>query len=53
MYMGENGRAVNAYLDANPDIKQQIDDLSAQVGSLLEEYESLKGSEEPAPPPLP
>ena len=53
MYMGENGRAVNAYLDANPDIKQQIDDLSAQVGSLLKEYESLKGSGEPVEPPLP
>ena len=26
MYMGENGRAVKAYLDANPDIKQQIDE---------------------------
>jgi hypothetical protein len=53
MYMGKNGRAVNVYLEANPDIKQQIDDLSAQVGSLLEEYESLKGSGEPAEPPLP
>ena len=53
MYMGENGRAVNAYLEANPDIKQQIDDLSAQVGSLLEEYESLKGSGEPVSLPLP
>ena len=37
MYMGENGRAVKAYLDANLDMKQEIDDLSAQVGSLLEE----------------
>lgn len=36
MYMGTNGRAVDAYLEENPDIKQQIDDLSAQVGSLLE-----------------
>jgi outer membrane murein-binding lipoprotein Lpp len=53
MYMGKNRRAVEAYLEANPDIKQQIDDLSAQVGSLLEEYESLKGSGEPVPPPLP
>ena len=53
MYMGENGRAVNAYLEANPDMKQQIDDLSAQVGSLLEEYEALKGSGEPVEPPLP
>jgi hypothetical protein len=50
MYMGENGRVVNAYLEANPDTKQQIDDLSAQVGSLLEEYEALKGSGEPVPP---
>ena len=53
MYMGENGRAVNGYLEENPDIKQQIDELSAQVGSLLEEYESLKGSGEPVEPPLP
>jgi len=53
MYMGGKGRAVNAYLEANSDIKQQIDNLSAQVGSLLEEYESLKGSGEPAEPPLP
>ena len=53
MYMGENGRAVNAYLEANPSVKQQIDDLSAQVGSLLEEYEALKGSGEPVEPPLP
>jgi cell division septum initiation protein DivIVA len=52
-YMGKNGRAVNAYLDASPDIKQQIDDLSAQVNSLLEEYESLKGSGEVPEPPLP
>ena len=53
MYMEKNGRAVNVYLDANPNIKQQIDDLSTQVGSLLEEYESLKGSEEPVEPLLP
>ena len=50
-YMGKNGRAVNAYLNANPAIKQQIDDLSGQVNSLMEEYESLKGSGEQ--PPLP
>ena len=53
MSMGKNGRAVNAHLDVNPDIKQQIDDLSAQVGLLLEEYELLKGSEEPVEPLLP
>ncbi len=48
-YMGRNGRAVNAYLEANPDVKQQIDDLSAQINALMEEYETLKGSVEPAP----
>ncbi len=53
MYMGKNGRAVKKYLDANPDIKQQIDDLSAQVGSFLEEYESLKASTGGTEPPLP
>ena len=50
-YMGRNRRGVKRYLEANPDIKQQIDDLSAQVRSLMDEYESLKGSA--APPPLP
>ena len=49
--MGKNGREVEAYLDANGDIKQQIDDPSAQVNSFLEEYESLKGSGEPLPLP--
>ena len=53
MYMGKNGQEVNKYLDTNPDIKQQIDTLSAQVNALLEEYESLKGSEEPPELPLP
>jgi len=41
-YMGKNGRAVNAYLDANLAVKQEIDDLAAQIDSLLQEYESLK-----------
>ena len=49
-YMGRNGRAVNAYLEANPDVKQQIDDLSAQVNARMEEYEALKGiGETPLP----
>jgi len=54
-YMGKNGRAVNTYLEGNSDIKQQIDDLSAQVNALMEEYETLKGSgkEPPREPPLP
>ncbi len=50
MYMGKNSRAVNAYLEANPDMKQQVDELSAQVGSLIEQYEELKGSGIPEPP---
>jgi hypothetical protein len=50
MYMGRNRRKVNAYLNANPEMKRQIDDLSAQVGLLIEEYESLKGTGTPGPP---
>ena len=49
-YMGRNGRAVDVYLGANPNVKQQIDDLSAQVNTLMVEYEALKGSGEPALP---
>ncbi len=45
MYMGKNGRAVNAYLKANPDIRQQIAELADQRNALLEEYESLKTAE--------
>ena len=41
-YMGKNGRAVNTYLDENLAVKQEIDDLAAQIDSLLQEYESLK-----------
>ncbi len=40
-YMGKNGDAVKAYLEAHPDIKQQIDDLSAQLQSLMEQEEAL------------
>ncbi len=52
-YMGKNGRAVKEYLDSNPDIKQKIDDLSAQIRALLEEYEALKGSTGTPAKPLP
>ena len=51
-YMGKNGVAVKRYLEANPDINQRIDDLSAQVNSLMQEYESLKGGSGPPPPPV-
>lgn len=40
MYMGKHGRQVEEYFEANPDIKQQIDDLSSQIRTLLTEYES-------------
>lgn len=45
MYMSKNWRAVNAYLKANPDIQQEIDELAAQRNALMEEYESLKNPE--------
>lgn len=53
LYMGKNGKAVNEYLEANTDVKQQIDDLSAQVNSLMEEYETLKEGVINPEPPLP
>lgn len=53
-YMGSNSQAVKKYLEDNPSIKQQIDDLSDQANSLMEQYEALKGEEEqvPAEPPV-
>ena len=42
LYMGKHGRAVNAYLDENPEVARQIEDLSARIRFLLEEYESMK-----------
>ena len=54
LYMGKNGNAVKAYLDANPSIKQQIDDLSDQIKALMEEHEAVKESiNQPGEPPLP
>lgn len=54
MYMDKNSEKVQAYLAAHPDIKQQIDELSVQVNSLLEQYEAkkaaIKKSYEPQPP---
>lgn len=52
-YMSKNGAKVKAYLDANPDIKEQIDDLSAQLNALMEEEESLMGAGSAPKPPLP
>jgi uncharacterized membrane-anchored protein YhcB (DUF1043 family) len=54
MYMGKNSRAVEEFLGENPDTKQQIDNLSVQINSLMEEEEeSLEGSSEPPKLPLP
>ena len=56
MYLGKYGHEVEAYLEANTDIKQQMDDLTVQINSLLAEYEALKGYGDEVPPeepPLP
>lgn len=41
-YMNRNGKMVNAYLKSNPDIKQQIDELSEQLDMLLEQEGALE-----------
>ena len=55
-YMSKHGDEVDAYLKDNNDIKQQMDDLSQTINSLLDEFESLmkkiKGIDtEPSGPP--
>jgi chromosome segregation ATPase len=50
-YMGKNAKEVNSYLEANPDIKQQIDSFSFQLNELTEQEQSLMGGDEPPPPP--
>ena len=52
-YKSRNGRAVTDFLEANPAIKQQIDELSAQLMSVIQEYASLNMNEKVPPPPLP
>ena len=42
LYMGKNGNDVKAYFDANPSMKQQIDDLSNQIKALAEEHQAIK-----------
>ncbi len=41
-YMGKHGKEVEEYLADHPDIKQRVDELSAQVNSLLDQYEAKK-----------
>lgn len=54
-YLGKHDQEVTVYLEANPDIKQQMDGLTSQIDTLLAQYESLKGyeGEPPEKPPLP
>ncbi len=40
-YMSANRRKVEAYLDANPDIRQQIEDLSIQLKQLMAQEDEL------------
>ena len=52
LYMGENGLAVSAYLEENPDIKQQMGDLKTRLTELSGEHGALKEAIEQPPPPL-
>jgi outer membrane murein-binding lipoprotein Lpp len=52
-YMGKNAKEINSYLEANPDIKQQIDNLSTQLYELTEQEQALMGGDKPLPPPPP
>jgi len=52
LYMGGHSAEVNEYYKNNPDIKQQIDSLTAQINSLLSQYESIKGHSVNQPLPL-
>jgi len=40
--MGKHKAEVDKYLTENPAVKQQMDSLSAQVRSMLEQYESQR-----------
>ncbi len=40
-FNGKNKRAIESYLENNPDVDQSIKDLSAQFDNLLDEYENL------------
>lgn len=53
LYMGENTDTVNAYLESNSEIKQQMDDLKAQLNTLAEQHAALKETvSRPSAPPL-
>lgn len=52
-YMDHNAKAINDYLEANPSLKQQIEDLSAQLKVLTERENELMQaqSQQEDPPP--
>lgn len=50
-YMSSNSRAVEAYLDANPEIRQQIEDLSAQLKELMVQEDELMAAKKDTPLP--
>ena len=53
-YINRNGKSVKAYLEANQNIKQQIDNLAAQLNILMEEEDALRPNQEvPDELPLP
>lgn len=49
-YMSSNSKAVEAYLDANPEIRQQIEDLSAQLKELMVQEDKLMAAEQQETP---
>lgn len=54
-FMSKNKEAVEQYLVNHPLIRATIDDLTGQVGPLVEEFEALRKEivKEPETPPLP
>lgn len=52
LYMGKHEADVEAYWNENPDQKQQLETLSAEVINLVTLYEELKGTPETEVPPL-
>jgi hypothetical protein len=52
-FPSKHGQAMKQYLEAHPAIKKAIDDLSAQVLKLLQQYEQAKGTITGTPKPEP
>jgi hypothetical protein len=52
LYMGKHKVAVESYWSENPDLRQQLDELSSELMALLIEFEKLKGNLLAEAPPL-